>query len=68
MFVWKDRASRRRDESNPGATVLELLTVVFKNIKKEYSCFGGGERKLNFVCKCFNGAYVMSELPRASVY
>lgn len=28
------RASCRWDKSNPRATVLELLTVVFKNIKR----------------------------------
>lgn len=33
MSVWKGRASCRWDESNPRATILELLTVVFKNIR-----------------------------------
>ncbi len=65
--LWKGRASCRWDESNPRATVLELLTVVFKNIK-EYSCFEGGKITLNFVCKCFNGAYVIRVNYQEPVY
>lgn len=48
---------------------LELLTVVFKNReKKEYSCFEGEKIILNFVCKCFNGAYVIRVNYQEPVY
>jgi len=33
MSVWEGRVSCRWDKSNPRANVLELLTVVLKNIR-----------------------------------
>lgn len=47
MFVWKGRDSRRWDESNPRATILELLTVVFNNIR---SILVLEERKITNFC------------------
>lgn len=50
------------------ATILELLTVVLKNIKKSILVLRERKITLNFVCKCFNGAYVIRVNYQEPVY